>query len=165
MARDREKRAKRSGRQILELLWGKPGTCTWAALSERSELRRDKSIFWPLQFLDPQSWLLDLDPELCEYLQYLNLKPVNLNPWSWILTSWSWILNLVILIHWHWLTEVYECLAAVSVVPMGGGWLWGEEIREGKGPAAIGPVWPGTLIIYGTLIIQGVLFNWYPLKS
>ena len=133
MARDREKRAKRSGRQILELLWGKPGTCTWAALSERSELRRDKSIFWPLQFLDPQSWLLDLDPELCEYLQYLNLKPVNLNPWSWILTSWSWILNLVILIHWHladwslWMPGSSECGSNGGRLIMGGGDQGGER--------------------------------------
>ena len=39
---------------------------------------------------------------------------------------------------------------------MGGGWLWGEEIREGKGPAAIGPVWPGTLVIYDFLCISNM---------
>ena len=66
----------------------------WKALTDkiRSGLRRDKSIFWPLQFLDPQSWLLVLDPELCEYL---NLKPVSLNPWSWFPDPWSWTL-------WSW---------------------------------------------------------------
>ena len=53
-------------------------------------------------------------------------------------------------------SEVYECLAAVIVFPMGGGWEWGAEIREVKGPA-IGPALQGTHILCFARFVWNVM--------
>ena len=147
MARGRKKRAKRSDRYLCS---------KWKALLDkiRFELPQilTSAVFGPL-VLTPSPWSWTL-------WKVAILKSVFLNLWSWILNHDPDLLILDLelcdpapLIH---ASEVYECLAAVIVFPMGGGWEWGAEIREAKGPA-IGPALQGTHILCFARCVSNIL--------